>query len=140
MRFVFDTSVLVDYLRDPNSIAADALLIAADRGRAFISVISLMELYLPQHRSNLQVQKEVKAIRELCERLNIRVVQVSKAAQDRAIEILSKHRSRLGRNAVLDSLIIGTAEVRRAYAVTCESHWFGVSKWAVSPEKLVQML
>lgn len=138
MRCVFDTSVLVDYLRNPNSVAADALLIAADRGRVFISVISLMELYLSP-KSDLQVQKEVTAIQTLCERLNIRIVQVSKTAQDRALVILREHRSCLGRNAVLDSLIIGTAEARRAYAVTCDKNWFRVSRWAVSPEKLVQM-
>ncbi len=47
MRFIFDTSVLIDYLRDPNDTAADALFIAAERGQAFCQLISLMELYLP---------------------------------------------------------------------------------------------
>ena len=49
MRFVFDTSVLVDYLRSDgvDSIAADALFKAAEMGSVFVSQLSLMELWLP---------------------------------------------------------------------------------------------
>lgn len=137
MRFVFDTSVLIDYLRDPNDIAADALVIAAERGQAFVSWISLMELYLPQ-RSNLDVQAEVTAIQELCTHLNIRIIPASDASQRRALEILRNHRSRLGRNALTDSLILGTGITRRAYLVTRDAQWFQISKRVISPEGLLQ--
>jgi len=50
VRFVFDTSVLIDYLRDSTDIAADALVLATERGEAFVSLISPMELYLPQDK------------------------------------------------------------------------------------------
>jgi predicted nucleic acid-binding protein len=83
VRFVFDTSVLIDYLRDPtdSSIAADALALATERGETFVSLISLMELYLPQDKGNQEITREVKAIRELCEWLSIRIIPASGTSQ-----------------------------------------------------------
>ena len=138
MRFLFDTSVLIDYLRDPNDTAADALFIAAERGRAFVSLISLMELHLPQNRRNEEIASEVTAIRELCQRLGIRIIAASPASQHKALDVLKRHRSPLGRNALPDSLILGTGLTRRAYLVTRDRHWFQISDRAISPEDLVQ--
>lgn len=138
MRFVFDTSVLIDYLRDPNDIAADALVIAAEQGQAFVSLISLMELHLPQSRSNQEIQEEITAIQELCDRLHIRLIPSSKASQRRALEILRTHRSRLGRNALPDSLILGTGRARQAYLVTRDRDWFQISDRVISPEDLIR--
>lgn len=139
MRFVFDTSVLIDYLHNPNDIAADALVIAAERGQAFVSLISLMELHLLQSRSNQEIQAEVRAIQELCNRLHIRIIPSSEASQRRALEILRKHRSPLGRNALPDSLILGTGIAKWAYLVTAEKrHWPPITDKAITPEYLVQ--
>jgi predicted nucleic acid-binding protein len=77
----FDTSVLIDYLRDSTDIAADALVLATERGEAFVSLISLMELYLPRDKGNQEITREVKAIRELCEWLSIRIIPASGTSQ-----------------------------------------------------------
>lgn len=140
MRFIFDTSVLIDYLHDPNSTVADALLAAADQGQVFVSLISLMELYLSQTRSNWEIQKEIETILELCNRLRIRIIPASKAAQHRAWEILKIHRSLLGRNALTDSLILGTGIAMRTYLVTRDNRWFQISRKAISPEDLLRRL
>ncbi len=141
MRFVFDTSVLIDYLRNPNDIAADALFIAAERGEAFVSLISLMELYLPQNKSNVEIENEVTAIQKLCTRLGIKFIPSSPSSQQRALAILERYRSPLGRSALPDSLILGVGMARRAYLVTKDKHWFEISDKSVklvSPEELVQ--
>lgn len=138
MRFVFDTSVLIDYLRDPNDTAADALFIAAERGQAFVSLISLMELYQPRNRSNAEIEEEIKAIRELCGRLRIRIIPSSGASQHRALDVLKAHRSPLGKNALPDSLILGIGIARRAYLVTRDTHWFAITDRAISPEELLR--
>lgn len=138
MRFVFDTSVLIDYLRIPNDIAADALLIAAERGQVFISVVSLMELYMSQRKSNWEIEAEIRAIQELCNRLRIRIIPVSKVSQYRALQILKTHRSCLGKNALPDSLILGAGGASRAYLVTRDAHWLKISNKALSPEDLIR--
>ena len=53
MRFVFDTSVLVDFLRSDggDSTAADALFKTTEIGSVYISLLSLMELWLPDKAS-----------------------------------------------------------------------------------------
>lgn len=50
MRFVFDTSVLIDYLRD-DEMATNALFRAVEIGSVFISLLTLMELWLPDRTS-----------------------------------------------------------------------------------------
>jgi len=50
MRFVFDTSVVVDYLRD-DEISTNALIRATEIGEVFVSFLTLMELWLPDKTS-----------------------------------------------------------------------------------------
>lgn len=138
MRFLFDTSVLIAYLRDPNDTAADALFIAAERGQAFISLISLMELHLPQNKRNEEIAREVTAIQKLCQRLGIKIIPVSPTSQHKALDVLKRYRSPLGRNALPDSLILGVGLTRRAYLVTRDQHWFQISEKAISPEDLIR--
>ena len=139
MRFVFDTSVLIAYLRDSTDIAADALVLATERGEAFVSLISLMELYLPRDKSNQEITREVKAIRKLCERLSIRIIPASGTSQQRALEVLNKHRSLLGKNALPDSMILSIGAARRAYLVTRDRKWFDIMPGRVlSPEDLLK--
>ncbi len=134
--------MLVDYLRKKPeaSIAADALFIAAERGHAFVSLISLMELHLPQgeRRKRKGIEGEVTAIRELCHRLGIKIVGVSPASQYVALDILRAHYSSLGRNALSDSLILGLGIAMQAYLVTKDDVWFQVSEKAISPEELIK--
>ncbi len=141
MRFVFDTSVLIAYLRDPNDIAADALFVASDRGQVFVSLVSLMELYLPRNKSNKEIAEEVTRIRELCTRLGIRIIPSSQRSQEVALDILRETCSILGRNALPDSLILGIGITRRAYLVTRDQNWFRIGRRSlkvISPEILVE--
>ena len=149
MRFVFDTSVLIDYLRD-DEMAANALFVATERGRVFISLISLMELWLPRDKSNTEIREEITALQELCDRLEIQIVACTRPSQEQALALLESHRSPLGRNALSDSLIIATGMTRRAYLVTRDTRWFDVAQSSIrqgdsfpfmrvaSPEELVE--
>lgn len=138
MRFVFDTSVLIDYLRD-SDIAADALVLATERGEAFVSLISLMELYLPSNKSNQEIAREMEAIWELCQRLGIQIIAASGTSQRRALEVLRDHRSLLGRNALPDSIILSIGAARRAYLVTRDNKWFEImTERVLSPEDLLK--
>lgn len=137
MRFVFDTSVLIDYLRDPDDTAADALFIAAEQGEAFVSLVSLMELWL-LHRNNCEIENQVKALQTLCERLSIRTISCSVPAQRTALEVLRAYRSSLGKNALPDSLILATGFARKAWIVTRDKNWSQVSKKVISPEDVVR--
>ncbi len=47
-RFVFDTNVLINYIRYNDQETYNALTVAADLGRVFISEISILELWVPQ--------------------------------------------------------------------------------------------
>ncbi len=149
MRFVFDTSVLIDYLRD-DEMAANALFVATAKGSAFISIVSLMELWLPRNKSNVEIRAEITILRELCQRLNIRIIPCTSRSQERALTVLEHNRSPLGRNALPDSLIIATGMTRRAYLVTKDTHWADIARstaerndspstiQVVSPEELVE--
>jgi len=144
VRFVFDTSVLVDYLRD-DGMAADALAVAAEKGNVFVSLISFMELWLSPNKSNAEIKEEIAALKELCEKLAIRIVPCTHRSQQRALALLEHSRSLLGKNALSDSLIIATGMTRRAYSVTRDNRWFDVARSVqglrvLSPEKLVEEL
>jgi predicted nucleic acid-binding protein len=148
MRFVFDTSVLIEYLRG-NDLAADALFLAPQIGQTFVTSISLMELHLPedknqQIKSNQQIKQEIKALTKLFQQLNINIIPCSDCSQKLALRILENHRSSLGRNALTDSLIIGIGIARRAYLITRDAKWFTIAEQSsirikvLSPEKLVE--
>ena len=138
MRFLFDTSILIDYLRDPNDSAADALFIAAERGKAFVSLVSLMELYLARDKTDQKIQEEITAVRALCERLGIAIIPSSCASQRRALDVLRAYHVPLGKNALADSVILGIGSARRAYLVTRDKNWFKISDKAISPEDLIR--
>lgn len=146
MRYVFDTSVIIGYLRDED-VAADSLFFAAEQGQVYISLISLMELYPPtgqRKRSNQQIASERRTIEQLCNLLGINIVPCSAKSQQLALSILEKYRVPLGRNALTDSLIIATGITRRASLVTTENkhHWFSVGQSlsikVLSPIELLQ--
>lgn len=125
MRFVLDTNMLIGYLRE-HPLAADAIFAAADKGAVFISIVSVMELSIfneegkANQKSNQQIQEELNKIDQLCTRLRIKKVALSNRAQEHALAILNepRFRSLLGKNALTDSLIIGTGIVKRAHLVT----------------------
>ena len=119
--------VLIDYLGygDNSEIAADALAAAVGRGQVFISIASIMELWLPLREGDAtgpgekgskrmigknQIRKEVRDILRLCERLGIKIIYCTPRAQEKALDILKvpRYRSYLGQstNAIIDSLII----------------------------------
>ncbi len=151
MRLVFDTNVLIHYLRGtPNSFADEALFVASEKGQPLVSIISLMELYIENEegrinqKSNQKIKEEQQKIKEICERLNISVVPISEKTQIEALQILKDFRTLLGKSALPDSLIIATAIMRRAVLVTDDHKWAEVAKRysikAFSPEKLVEVL
>ena len=156
MRFVFDTSVLIAYLRDDRpgdqEVAADALAIASRRGKVLVSMISLMELYLPQRKgldeeacinnadeailkehksrtkSKRELEYELRRIQALCKSYSVSFISCSNRAQERALEILKHYRSPLGGNALTDSLIIGSGLAWQAYLVTTDKKWSDIAK------------
>lgn len=83
MRFVFDTSVLIEYVRENSpytEMAADAFFAAARKGEVFISLISLMELHVygkegkTNQKSNQQIREDINKVQELCEKLSIKII------------------------------------------------------------------
>lgn len=151
VRYLFDTCVVIDYLRDQQSLAADALVVAANRG--LVSVITLLELQLYDDsgkintKSKARIKKELQAVSELCNTYGVQIIPISRQAQIYACSILEKFRQDLGRNALSDSLIMGTGMARRATLVTSESAWFRIAKSpeapsffkVILPEKLVEV-
>lgn len=151
MRFVFDTSVLVDYLRD-DELAVNSLIVASQKGQILVSSVSILELHLPgeksreearcatcgdmiqftryrlTNKSNRQIRQQIDRIEKLCEEFKIKVIFCSPAAQKLARLILGRHRSSLGRNAPTDSLIISTGYCRKAVLVTGDKRWVDVGK------------
>jgi predicted nucleic acid-binding protein len=153
VRFVLDTNMLIGYLRE-RPLTADAIFAAASKGTVFISVVSVMELSIfneegkANQKSNQQIREELNKIDQLCMRLGIKKVTLSSRAQEYALAILDEPRSRslLGKNALTDSLIIGTGIVKRAHLVTRDRNWFDLAQQmpnrvrAMSPEQLVAEL
>jgi len=127
MRFVFDTSVLIAYLLGEVE-AADAVIVASSCGSIFVSQISLMELYGSQHRSNVDIDREVRSIQALEQAYGLRIVPCSETAQKWAFEIMKAFRSPLGRNALSDALIIGTGIAYRGWLVTSDGQWAQIAK------------
>jgi len=127
MRFLLDTSVLIDYLRD-EEIAASAVIVASSRGSIFVPQISLMELYGFQHRSNADIEREARSIQALVQAYGLRFVPCSRAAQKWAFEIMKAFRSPLGRDALPDALIIGTGIAYREWLVTSDGHWAQIAQ------------
>lgn len=150
MRFVFDTSVLIDYLHD-DDVAADALTVAFEQGAVLISsLISLMELFLPPTKSKAETEEEITRILSLGGSHGMQFIPCSPRAQEWALEILRHHRSPLGKNALTDSLIMATGITRKACLVTTDNRWFDVARdgqrralplpglKVISPTELVQ--
>jgi predicted nucleic acid-binding protein len=127
MKFVLDTSVLINYLRG-EEIAASALIVASSRGSILVSQISLMELYGSQHRSNADIEREVRSIQALVQAYGLRFVPCSRAAQKWAFEIMKAFRSPLGRNALRDALIIGTGIAYRGWLVASDRRWAQIAR------------
>ena len=137
MYFLLDTSVLIDYIRDENSIVAHAVLRAIDIGRCYISIVSIMELYKP-NKDRSKVEEEVRKIYQVCERLNIRIVYITPNAQKEAAKIVRKYYSNLGNGCIPDALIISCGIMRRAYVVTKDNAWSQVYHRVLTPEEVVR--
>jgi predicted nucleic acid-binding protein len=128
MRFVLDTSILIDYLHSDKGEAADALVVASRHGSILVSLISLMELYCNQTKSNDEISQEVESIQALKDAYGVRVVPCTETVQKQALEILRVFRSPLGRNALPDALIIGTGIAYRGWLVTFDKRWTNIAQ------------
>lgn len=138
MRFVFDTNVLIGYLRNPHDpIPEDALLRAADRGEAFVTLISLLELYLARDKRKDEVHRQVIAVQKLCKKLGVKIISCTSTSQRRALGILKDHQASL-EIGLADSLILATGTTMQAHLVTTEKKWFRVTSYAIDPASLLQ--
>ena len=206
-RFVFDTNVLINYIRWDDQDVHEALMVAAELGEIFISRVSILEMWAPgkwqireeshllvplwirklengeipegmleimlekliEHQQPIpnefllstvqegrqwfiydendqlvflieytegsialrspdirksQVKQEISTLKNICDRLGAQIVPISARAQSYAEIIVQYYRDTLGKSVILDSLIIATGLVRRAWLVTTE-----IKKW-----------
>ncbi len=136
MYFLFDTSVLIDYIRSENSTSAHAILKAREIGECYISIVSIMELYNP-NRPKKDVE-EAQKIYEMYRVLNINIVYITQKAQRRAVNIVKNHYSNLGQNRVPDALIISMGIEKNAYIVTKDYIWSRIYSQVLSPEDVIR--
>jgi predicted nucleic acid-binding protein len=138
VRFLFDTSILIDYLENEKSISADAIFKASEIGKCYISIISIMELYQSNKRRR-KVEEEVRRIHDICRLLNIKIVYITLKAQQIAIDIIKNYYSNLGTSCIPDALIIGTGIVRKAYIVTGNyGAWSTAYSQVLTPEEVIK--
>ncbi len=141
IRFVFDTSVLIGYIRDENSVEANAILKASEVGNCYVPIICFMELCKP-NKSRQEVKQEIKKIIKLIQKLNMRVVCVSCNAQKEAVRVIEQYYQPLGNNSIPDSLILSSGIKLKAWIVTGESRrkskWFEIYRRTITPEELLQ--
>lgn len=138
MRFLFDTSILIDYLTDEKSTSADAIFKASEIGKCYISIISIMELYQSNKRRR-EVEEEVRRIHDICRLLNIKIVYITLKIQQIAIDIIKNYYSNLGTSCIPDALIIGTGIVRKAYIVTGNyGAWSTAYSQVLTPEEVIK--
>lgn len=128
-RFLFDTSVLIDYIHEEN-VAHDVLVLAARHGQGYVSVISLMELWLPRHKSGPkphltddEIREEISRLCNACKAFGFKVLTCSRAAVGYALALLEYCHSPLGKNAVTDSLLIASGISLRALLIAWDKKW-----------------
>ncbi|HXF69767.1 MAG TPA: PIN domain-containing protein [Thermoflexus sp.] len=129
---VFDTSVLINYLRG-RDLAADAFAKASEVGEIWLTIVSLLELH-PLQKSNVEIQADLKKVEHLQKAYRLKVVPIPSEAQWFALnEIALYHRSTLGKCWLLDSLILGCGIKKNIYLVTEEDAWVQLTKDAKRP-------
>lgn len=162
MRFVFDSSVLIDYLHD-QQLAADAFARASQMGEVWITISSLLELYLPTEerkidkkgrrrktfrtRSKAEIEDDLNKLEGLRQAYDAKVLPIPEDAQWLALnEIAPLHYSTLGKSLLADSLILGCGLREDTWLVTRDRKWFrlarrrrkSLSLRIVDPVRLVQ--
>ncbi|MDW8009625.1 MAG: PIN domain-containing protein [Chloroflexota bacterium] len=130
MRFLFDTSVLVDYIRG-DEMAANAIIAASQKGKVYISCISIMELWSSPMRKRRQIQAQIKKIKLLSEIYGLEEITCSERIQHRAQKLLECVYAVLGKHAVPDALIMSAGITRYACLVTTERAWREAARQAM---------
>jgi predicted nucleic acid-binding protein len=146
--FVFDTCVLIDYLRNERSIAADAIILASTMGTAFVPNIAMMEIARNYNKKKKEIDEEIKAIEVLINTYNLRIAYVYPETEKLAYMLVRQFYSALGKNTIIDCYIIATGIRRRAWLITSDKKWFklpeksfrslGLRIKVLSPEELVR--
>ena len=119
-RFLFDTSVLIDYIHE-QGVGADVLALAAEQGQGYVSEISIMELWLPRHPtarrrrgmpirhpSDEEIRREIERVLKACEKFGFTVLRCCSETVQYALTVLEHCHSPLGKNAIADSLLIAS--------------------------------
>jgi len=124
--FVFDTSVLIDYL-NPHSaehdVAADAFAFASQIGEIWLTIISMLELHSPARRDK-EIQADLDKVKQLQRAYRLRVIPIPEEAQWFALNVIARYyRSILGRNLLSDSLILGCGMKKSVCLVTRDQNW-----------------
>jgi len=128
-RYVIDTCVLINYLRDSDDSAdANAILaISSGGGKMFYSIFSEVELWKHGGKRE-EIKKEIKSIRKLAESLQIEVLPCSPKAQVKALELIELYGSNIGKDPTIDCLIASTAILRKATFLTADTTWSDIGK------------
>ena len=75
-----------------------------------------------------QVEDEMSTLKNMCNELGAQIIPVSTRAQHYAEIIIQYYRDTLGKSVVLDSLVIATGLVQRAWLVTADKKWGRVAQ------------
>ncbi|MCS7158734.1 MAG: PIN domain-containing protein [Blastocatellia bacterium] len=125
--FIFDTSVLIDYLRD-QGLAADAFAQASKMGEVWLTIISLLELYLPSIRKEKKkemIGRDIQKVEKLEKAYGARVMPIPEDAQRHAVNVIARHHyDTLGKGLLGDSLILACGFLENAWLVTRDEKWF----------------
>ncbi|MCS7158715.1 PIN domain-containing protein [Thermoflexus sp.] len=160
--FIFDTSVLIDYLRG-QELAADAFARASEMGEVRLTIISLLELHLPKEeeetdkkgerrkiirtRSKAEINDDLNKIRSLEKANQLQIMAIPEDVQRRIIdEIAAHHYPTLGKSLINDSLILACGFRDNVWLVTNDQNWFQLVRdpknrlclQVIRPEELVQ--
>lgn len=121
-RFLFDTSVLVDYIHEKD-VAPDVLVLAARHGQGYISTVSFMELWLPRHKTDDEIRQEVGPVYRACDTFGFKVLTCFQVTIRHALRLIEYCHTLLGRSAVTDSLLIASGISLRAILITKDKRW-----------------
>jgi len=153
-RFLFDTSVLIDYIHE-QGVGPDVLALAAEHGQGYVSEISIMELWLPRHStakrrrgmpvrhpSDEEIRQEIERVLEACGRFGFTLLRCCSATVQYALTVLQYCHSPLGKNAIADSLLIASGIRVGAILITHDRTWAGAiqelqRRKILDPEMLV---
>ncbi len=120
--FIFDTCVIIDYLKDEKN-AADVFARASEIGEIHITIISLLELY--GYGSKNKVKEDFQKLEDLQKSYNIKFVSIPEQAQDFALTIAEYHYAHWDNESIVTDFLILSYGIREnTFLVTEDKKWF----------------